>query len=151
MTTTNETITRRGISHMYLMGNIGNDPTSKVLPSGTLMTRIRVAHNRNWNDSDGNRQEAVSWFSVVGFGRTAEIMKEYCYKGQYVMCEGEPRTQQYKDKTGANRESFELNLSTPGGKITFLTMRPNTAVPGTQSSGEEDHSPVTDDPQGEPF
>jgi len=146
----NGNFVRRGHSSIDITGNLGDDPVAKETGSGTLMTRLRVAVNRNWTDAQGNKKEDTDWYTVLGFGKRAQNMKEYCYKGQSVRVIGQPRMNSWVDKHDQKRSDLEIHVSAYGGEIIFLTMRPNTPD-SAASDGSEDHKPVVPDGNNEPF
>ncbi len=75
----------RGINKVILVGNLGADPETRSLPSGTQVTNIRIATSESWKDkSSGAQQERTEWHRVVFFGRLGEIASEYLRKGSQV-------------------------------------------------------------------
>ena len=40
----------RGINKVILVGNLGNDPETRYLPSGGAVTNISVATSDSWKD-----------------------------------------------------------------------------------------------------
>ncbi len=40
----------RGINKVILVGNLGADPESRAMPSGSAVTNIRVATSESWQD-----------------------------------------------------------------------------------------------------
>ena len=92
-----------GINKVILVGNLGNDPDSKFLPSGSMVTNISVATSESWKDKNtGEKQERTEWHRVVFFNRLAEIAGQYLKKGSKVYIEGQLRTQKY-EKDGIDR------------------------------------------------
>lgn len=100
-----------GINKVILIGNLGNDPEIKYLPSGGAVANISIATNKKWKDKDGNQQEHTEWHRCVAFNRTAEIVGEYLRKGSQVYVEGELRTRKWKDKDGVEKYTTEVMVS----------------------------------------
>lgn len=100
----------RGVNKVILVGNLGNDPESRFLPSGGAVTNITVATSESWKDKQsGQAQERTEWHRVVFFNRLAEIANEYLRKGSKVYLEGSLRTRKWQDKTsGQDRYSTEI-------------------------------------------
>ena len=68
----------RGINKVILVGNLGNDPEHRVLPSGGGVTNISLATSESWRDKNtGDQQERTEWHRVVFFNRLSEIAAEY--------------------------------------------------------------------------
>jgi single-strand DNA-binding protein len=100
----------RGVNKVILVGNCGNDPETRYLPSGSAVTNISVATSESWKDKQtGQPQERTEWHRIVFFNRLAEIAGEYLKKGSKVYIEGQLRTTKYQDKeTGQDRYSTEI-------------------------------------------
>ena len=99
----------RGINKVILVGNLGKNPETRYLPSGSAVTSFNVATSQAWKDKQtGNMQERTEWHRVVTFNRLAEVAAEYLKKGAKVYIEGSIRTQKWQDKTGADRYTTEI-------------------------------------------
>ena len=99
----------RGINKVILIGNLGQDPESRTMPSGSMVTNLRVATAEQWKDKQtGERQERTEWHSVAMFGRLAEIAAEYLRKGSQVYIEGRLQTRKWQDKQGNDRYTTEV-------------------------------------------
>ena len=99
----------RGINKVILIGNLGADPETRAMPSGTTVANLRVATSESWRDKQtGEQQERTEWHRVALFGRLAEIAGEYLKKGSQVYIEGSLRTRKWQDKQGNERYSTEI-------------------------------------------
>ena len=102
----------RGVNKVILIGNCGQDPETKYLPSGSAVTNLSVATSESWKDKQtGGVQERTEWHRVVFFNRLAEIAGEYLRKGSKVYVEGSLRTRKWQDKSGADRYTTEIVAS----------------------------------------
>lgn len=102
----------RGINKVILIGNCGQDPETKFLPSGSAVTNLSVATSETWKDKQsGQQQERTEWHRVVFFNRLAEIAGEYLHKGSKVYIEGSLRTRKWQDKSGGDRYTTEIITS----------------------------------------
>ena len=102
----------RGVNKVILIGNLGQDPETKSLPSGSAVTNIRLATTENWKDKQtGEKKEATEWHSVVFFDRMAEIAGQYLKKGSKVYIEGSLRTRKWQDKNGNDRYTTEIRAA----------------------------------------
>lgn len=104
----------RGINKVILIGNVGQDPEVKYMPSGGAVTNISVATSETWKDKNtGQPQERTEWHKVVFFNRLGEIAGEYLKKGSKVYVEGSLHTRKWQDKqTGQDRYSTEIKANT---------------------------------------
>jgi primosomal replication protein N len=96
----------RGINKVILIGNLGADPETRYMPSGSAVTNIRIATSEQWKDKEsGEQQERTEWHNVAMFGRLAEIAAEYLRKGSQVYVEGRLRTRKWQDRDRRERHA----------------------------------------------
>ena len=99
----------RGVNKVIIVGNVGNDPETKYMPSGSAVTNLSVATNESWKDKQtGEQKDRTEWHRVAMFGRLAEIAAEYLRKGSQVYIEGKLRTRKWQDQSGNDRYSTEV-------------------------------------------
>jgi len=99
----------RGINKVILVGNLGQDPETRYMPSGKAVSNIRIATSEGWKDKQtGDMQERTEWHSVVLFDKLGEIAAEYLRKGSQVYIEGSLRTRKWQDKEGKDRYTTEI-------------------------------------------
>jgi single-strand DNA-binding protein len=99
----------RGVNKVILIGNLGADPETRAMPSGSTVANLRIATSESWRDKQsGEQQERTEWHRVALFGRLAEIASEYLRKGSQVYIEGSLRTRKWQDKQGNERYSTEI-------------------------------------------
>lgn len=102
----------RGVNKAIVLGNLGNDPELKNLPSGAAVCSLSVATTEKWKDKQtGQEQEHTEWHRISLFGRMAEVAAEYLRKGSQVYIEGRLRTRKWQDKEGKDRYSTEIVAS----------------------------------------
>jgi len=92
------------LNKVMVIGNLTRDPESKALPSGVTVTSFSVATNRVWKDKDGAKQEDVEYHNIVTFGRTAETVAQYMFKGSQIYVEGRLQTRSWEDKTSGEKK-----------------------------------------------
>lgn len=130
----------RGVNKAIVLGNVGQDPELKTLPSGGAVCSVSIATSERWKDkATGEQKEHTEWHRVVFFGRVAEIAGEYLRKGSQAYVEGRLRTRKWQDKTGADRYTTEIvgdELQLLGGKVDAGTRadRPSSAAGGRAKS-----------------
>lgn len=106
----------RGFSKAIIAGNLTRDPEMRTTPSGAQVCSFSVAVNRNYKDSKGSMQESVSFFDCVAWGRNAETINQYMKKGNAILVSGRAEQQNWTDKEGHKRTSFEITVE----EATFL-------------------------------
>ena len=129
----------RGINKVILIGNLGADPETRAMPSGTTVANLRVATSESWRDKQsGEQQERTEWHRVALFGRLAEIAGEYLRKGSQVYIEGSLRTRKWQDKQGNDRYSTEIvgnDLQMLGGRGGGAGAAPMGGAPESAARG----------------
>lgn len=133
-----------------LMGNLTRDPELRHLPNGNAVANGSIAVNRKWKDEQGEEREEVSFFDVVAFGKTAEMLTKYLRKGDPVLVDGRLKQDRWEDKASGQQRSRVVvqveRLHFIGGKRrgdgTEQAAAPRTAnkaaATGAQSSPGDD-------------
>ena len=130
----------RGINKVILIGNLGKDPETRYMPSGSAVTNVTVATSESWKDKQsGEKQERTEWHNVVFFNRLAEIAAEYLKKGSKVYIEGSLRTRKWQDKkSGTDRYSTEIVAN----EMQMLDSRGGGSVAYSQDDVSQKSAPV---------
>ena len=99
----------RGVNKVILVGNCGQDPDTRYMPSGGAVTNVSLATTESWKDKSGEQQERTEWHRIVFFNRLAEIAGEYLKRGSKIYVEGALRTRKWQDKdSGQDRYTTEI-------------------------------------------
>ncbi len=124
----------RGVNKVILVGNCGQDPETRVIPStGASVTNLSVATSESWKDKvTGDQQERTEWHRVVFFNRLAEIAGEYVRKGSKLYIEGSLRTRKWQGQDGQDRYTTEI----VGSEMQMLDSRGSS--PSGEFSGSND-------------
>lgn len=97
------------LNKVFLYGNLTRDPELKALPGGSQVVNFGIATNRSFKGKDGQRQETTEFHNIVAFGRTAEVIAQYCKKGRPLFVEGRITTRSWDDKeTGKKNYRTEI-------------------------------------------
>ncbi|WP_372610353.1 single-stranded DNA-binding protein [Halomonas sp.] len=99
----------RGVNKVILIGNLGQDPEVRFLPSGAPVANLRLATTDTWTDrQSGQRQERTEWHTLVMFNKLAEIGQQYLKKGSKLYIEGRIQTRKWQGQDGQDRYSTEI-------------------------------------------
>lgn len=124
----------RGVNKVIIVGNVGNDPDTKYMPSGSAVTNLSVATNESWKDKQtGEQKDRTEWHRVAMFGRLAEIAAEYLRKGSQVYIEGKLRTRKWQDQSGNDRYSTEIIAD----EMQMLGGRSSSGAPAMSGGGSD--------------
>ena len=122
----------RGVNKVIIVGNCGQDPETRFMPSGGAVTNLSIATSESWKDKNtGDQQERTEWHRVVFFNRLAEIAGEYVKKGSKLYVEGSLRTRKWQGQDGQDRYTTEIVAS----EMQMLDSRG-----GQQAAGMGDYS-----------
>ncbi len=96
----------RSVNKAILIGRAGSNAETRFTPNGTPVSRVSLAMNRQWTDSDKQVHEETDWISVVLWNK--ERLAEYLIKGSKIYVEGRLQTRSYEDKEGVKRYVTEV-------------------------------------------
>ena len=114
----------RGVNKVIIVGNCGQDPETRFMPSGGAVTNLSLATSESWKDKNtGDQQERTEWHRVVFFNRLAEIAGEYVKKGSKLYIEGSLRTRKWQGQDGQDRYTTEVVLRPYRSELTMLDSR----------------------------
>ncbi|MBD1577232.1 MULTISPECIES: single-stranded DNA-binding protein [Vibrio] len=126
----------RGINKVILVGNLGNDPEIRYLPSGGAVANITIATSESWRDkATGEQREKTEWHRVSLFGKLAEVAGEYLRKGSQVYVEGQLQTRKWQDQSGQDRYTTEVVVQGFNGVMQMLGGRSQGA--GAPAGGNQ--------------
>jgi single-strand DNA-binding protein len=127
----------RGVNKVILVGNCGQDPEVRYMPSGGAVTNLSIATSESWKDKNtGEQQERTEWHRVVFFNRLAEIVEQYVKKGTKLYVEGSLRTRKWQGQDGQDRYTTEVVAS----DMQMLDSR------GSQGAGDQSSSSMAPPP-----
>jgi len=119
------------LNKVIIIGNLGGEPEMRFTPNGKPVTSFRMATNRVYTTTEGERKQETEWFNVVAWGRLAEQCNQFLDKGQRVYAEGRLRSRTWEGQDGQKRYRFEIVAN----RVLFLDRRP--AAPLSQERVEE--------------
>lgn len=111
------------VNKVILIGNLGRDPEIRYTQTGEPIANFSLATSENWTDKGGQKQERTEWHRVEVFGKTAQIVRDYCTKGKPVYVEGSIRYEEWTDKDGNKRNTTKIRVSGPGSRIVLMGSR----------------------------
>jgi single-strand DNA-binding protein len=91
-----------------IVGNLGQDPELRYTQSGTAICELSVATNEKWTTKAGEKREDTTWFRIKVWGAQAENCERYLSKWRQVLVTGQIETDEYTDKQGVTRYTWEV-------------------------------------------
>ena len=131
------------MNSVILIGNLGQDPEMKYFDSGSKVTKFSLAI-RGYSKKE--EKETTDWVSCEAWGKTAELIGEYCKKGHKLAIEGSLKTQKWEDNDGNKKSKTFVLVS----RVEFLTSKNSdqtqtTAVESVQQEPEQQQFVNPDD------
>ena len=93
------------VNKVILVGTMTRDPQLKYLPSQTAVVEFGLAMNRKFKAASGEDREEVCFVDCSAFGRSAEVINQYCQKGKLLYVEGRLKLDEWEDKQGGGKRS----------------------------------------------
>jgi len=135
------------LNKVMIIGNIGSEPEMRFTPNGNPVTSFRVATNRTYTTSDGERKEETEWFTVVAWGRLAEQCNQFLAKGRRVYTEGRLRTHSWESQDGQKHYRTEIVAN----RVLFLDRRTSEPLPEEKVEEKVEETGGDLEPDGIPF
>ena len=131
------------LNKVILIGNLGRDPEIRYTQAGEPIANFSLATSEKWTGKDGQKQEKTEWHKVEVFGKTAQIVRDYCTKGKQVYLEGSIRYDEWTDKDGNKKYMTKIRVSGPGSRVVLLGGRGEGG--GAKGPAESPGGPPPDD------
>ena len=126
------------LNRIVLMGRLTRDPELRRTGSGTAVTSVTLAVDRDFKEQDGSKK--ADFIDVVAWKGTAEMLAKYFTKGRMAVVEGRLQLRDWTDKDGNKRRSAEVVANS----VYFGdSKRDDSGKPASSSAG--DFEEVDDD------
>jgi len=96
----------RSVNKAILVGRLGGDAETRHTQNGTPVSRVSLAMNRQWTDSEKQVHEETDWIYIVLWNK--ESLAAYLTKGTKLYVEGRIQTRSYEDNSGVKRYVTEV-------------------------------------------
>ncbi|MBR1647270.1 MAG: single-stranded DNA-binding protein [Selenomonadaceae bacterium] len=92
------------MNRVFLSGNLTRDPEVRYTQTGKAFARMGIAVRRSFSKD----KEAVDFFNLVAWEKTAEFCGRYLTKGSRVLVEGRLQTSSYENKDGVKVNAVDV-------------------------------------------
>ncbi|MBN4933706.1 single-stranded DNA-binding protein [Staphylococcus sp. EG-SA-6] len=89
------------------------------------------------------KKDDTSFFDIVAFGKTAELLNNYCGKGSKILIEGNLKQDRFQDKEGNNRSVVRVIAN----RIEFLDSKGSNQQ-NSQPQQQRGQAPTGNNPFG---
>ena len=94
------------LNKVSLSGRCGKDPEKRMTNSGTPVTSVTLAVDRDFKDKNGNKE--TDWIDVVAYRETANFLANYFTRGRVAIVVGRLQIRTWTDKEGKQRRTSEV-------------------------------------------
>lgn len=94
------------MNKVFLIGRLTRDPELSATPSGVSVCKFGLAVNRNFTNSDGERE--ADFFNITAWRALAENCSKYLTKGKKICVVGNIQVRNYEDRDGNKRTSVDI-------------------------------------------
>ena len=135
------------LNQVTLIGHLGRDAELRYTPGGAAVASFSLATSENWNDKTGQKQERTEWHRVEVFGKTAQVVRDYCQKGKQVYIEGSIRYDEWTDKDGNKKYMTKIRVSGFNSRLVLLGGRGEGGPRGGGSEPRDTGAPAGAPPE----
>ncbi|MDR1493483.1 MAG: single-stranded DNA-binding protein [Planctomycetaceae bacterium] len=129
-------------NRVILLGNLTRDPELRYTPTGLAVTDVGLAVNDRRKGQNGEWIDEVTFVDITIWGRTAEVVSEYCSKGKPLLVEGRLKLDSWE--TDGQKKS---KLKVIGEKVQLLGSRDGGGTGSGESSSAYRQTSVPQKPQ----
>ncbi len=97
---------------IILQGNLVREIEIKYSAGGMAIGKTSIAVNHKFKSKTGESKEDVLFVDLNFFGRTAEILNQYCRKGSKVLIDGTLKLDQWTAADGSKRSKHSVAVTT---------------------------------------
>lgn len=94
------------MNKIFLQGRLCADPEYKQTVNGVSLCNFRLAVDRDYKGSDGEKQ--TDFINCTAWRGTADFVAKYFGKGQMMLVVGALTSRGYEDKSGQKRTAYEV-------------------------------------------
>lgn len=94
------------LNKIIIMGRLTRDPELRRTASGTAVTSMKLACDRDFKPQNGEKE--TDFIDVVVWKNTAEFVSRYFSKGRMAVVEGRLQVRDWTDKDGGKRRTYEI-------------------------------------------
>jgi single-strand DNA-binding protein len=133
------------LNKVILIGRLTKDSEVRTTQSGQKVASVGLATNQYFTDKSGQKQEKTDFHNLVFWGKQAELVGQYCGKGNLIMVEGRLQTRSWEGKDNKKNYTTEIIVENMqfGPRSKAGENNPNDGMPA-EKEGKKEEMPVID-------
>lgn len=110
------------LNRCEFIGNLGQDPEVRNLPSGGKVVNLSIGITEKWKDKNtGEQKDRTEWVRCVIFSEgLTRVAEAYLHKGSRVYIAGQMQTRKWQDQSGQDKYSTEIVLQSFNSQLILL-------------------------------
>jgi single-strand DNA-binding protein len=133
------------LNKVILAARLTRDPEARMLPNGTALCKLGLAHSRKSRTKEGEQKEETLFINATCWDKTAEYVRDHFKKGRPVLIEGRLKLNEWDDKaTGQKRSTIEITAE----RVLALDWedRGGSGSSSASRGGQSSSAPQSDEP-----
>ena len=100
----------QSLNHIQLIGHLGKDPETKILPSGHQVTTLKLATSEAFKDKEDKWQQVTQWHTLILWGKLAEYAAQHFSKGEKLYAEGKLHYREFTTPEQGRKKVAEIQV-----------------------------------------
>ena len=126
------------MNKVFLIGNVCHDLDIRKFANDNPYLTFTIACNRKFTKKSGEKVDEATFVRCIAYGKVAEIIKDFGYKGQKIAIEGRLKVAKFK-KEGEEKETTSTEVVVT--EFEFLTRKPREDKPSEPADEENTFNP----------
>lgn len=133
-----------GFQQVIVCGRLSKDVEIKYTPNGDAVAKITIPTSESWTDKQtGEAREKTQWHTIIAWRKPAEIIAQYCHKGDWLQVIGKLETRKWTNRDGQDQYTTEIKMES----FTFVG---NKSSGSGQTAGDARHGQQQSQPARQP-
>ncbi len=120
----------RGLNKVTLIGFVERPPELRYTNQGQAVAVFSLSTHRYWTTNAGESRQSTEWFSVVTWGKLAEVASKRLRRNQRLYAEGHLQTRSWEDASGQRQSRTEVVANK------LIPLETWETIPGPEQSEE---------------
>lgn len=105
------------------ISRIAKDIELRYLSNGTALAKLSLVNSKKYT-SNNEQKEDTCFIDATAFGKTAEVINQYCKKGDRIFIVGELKQENWTAQDGSNRSKHSISIES----IEFIEKKDSDTV-----------------------
>jgi len=129
------------LNKLLIMGHLTRDPQLSYTPNQAAVVDFGMAINRRWSGQDGQSRDETCFVDCRMFGKRAEVINKYLFKGDPLFVEGRLTFDSWTAQDGTKRSKHRVTVE----NFEFLGDAKKGSAEGPPQAPIDPEPPIQDD------